>query len=335
MTSRDRVWAALKGEPVDRPPISFWGHFYDRESSAPDLVAATLEFQQRYDWDWIKLNPRKHYHVEPWGVTYRYGRGNVKPRLETVPVHEAADWSKVREVAHDEGALGEQIEAVRLLRAGAPAGVPVIQTVFTPLAVLGEMVEEPGTLRVHMDHDPRRVRDALEAVTAVYERYVRAVLAAGAEGIYLATVDWASQDCMSAADYRQWAMPFDRRILAAAAGAPFNVLHVCKRRNLLLELADYPVAALSWDATDATNPTIPQVRARTQTALMGGISHESALVAADPAEALGQFRAAFEQTGGRGWLAAPSCSISPATPPGHLSALKDAAEGSRSSTRPT
>jgi hypothetical protein len=25
-----RIKAALQGEAVDRPPVSFWGHFYDR-----------------------------------------------------------------------------------------------------------------------------------------------------------------------------------------------------------------------------------------------------------------------------------------------------------------
>src|SRR5512132_2018739 len=93
MTSRERVWAALRGEPVDRPPISFWGHFYHRESSADDLVQATLEFQRDYDWDWIKLNPRKHYHVEPWGVRYRYsGVPGEKPALEAWPIHTPDDW---------------------------------------------------------------------------------------------------------------------------------------------------------------------------------------------------------------------------------------------------
>ena len=60
MTSRDRVLAALAGEPLDRPPVSFWGHVYHRESSASELVAHTLERWQKHRWDWVKLNPRKH-----------------------------------------------------------------------------------------------------------------------------------------------------------------------------------------------------------------------------------------------------------------------------------
>src|SRR5260370_18041407 len=133
MTSRDRVLAALRGEAVDRPPISFWGHVYHRESSAEELVAHTLERWRQFRWDWVKLNPRKHYHVEPWGVSYRYsGRAAEKPVLEPWPVHQPGDWAAVTPRPSERGALGEQIEAVSLLPRELPAHVPTIHTVFTP-----------------------------------------------------------------------------------------------------------------------------------------------------------------------------------------------------------
>jgi uroporphyrinogen decarboxylase len=322
MTPRERVWAALSGEVLDRPPVSFWGHFYHRESTARELVDATVEHQREFGWDWVKLNPRKHYHVEPWGVSYRYsGLAAEKPVLEKWPVHQPGDWAAVTERPHDGGALGEQIEAVSLLRRELPADVPMIETVFTPLAVLGEMVEEPGELRLHMRTNPNAVRGALAAVTATYERFVPRLLAAGADGIYLATTDWASRNLMSPSDYREWAMPFDLRILAAAAGAPFNVLHVCKRRNLLFELADYPVSAFSWDATDPTNPSLADGLARLPGAVMGGISQEEALRNPDPMHAVAEFRRGLEQTHGRRWLVAPGCSIPPAVPAANLKAV--------------
>ena len=49
MTSRERVWAALRGADLDRPPVSFWGHVYHRESSARALVDATLELAREFD----------------------------------------------------------------------------------------------------------------------------------------------------------------------------------------------------------------------------------------------------------------------------------------------
>src|SRR5258705_11032463 len=133
MTSRDRVLAALTGDAVDRPPVSFWGHVYHRESSAADLVAHTLERWRRFRWDWVKLNPRKHYHVEPWGVRYRYsGVPDEKPQLESWPIHEPEDWDVTRTLPN-RAAFDEQIEAVRLMKRGLPPDGPLIGTVFTPL----------------------------------------------------------------------------------------------------------------------------------------------------------------------------------------------------------
>jgi uroporphyrinogen decarboxylase len=330
MKSRERVWAALEGRAVDRPPVSFWGHIYHRESSAAELAEATFEFWREYRWDWVKLNPRKHYHVEPWDVRYRYPDGHdLKPVLESWPVRSPADWAQVTPRPPTAGALGEQIEAVRLLRRALPAEVPLIETVFTPLAVLGEMVETPDELRAHLDSHPELVRGALEAVTVTYEPFVRELLRAGADGIYFATVDWASADLLAPAQVRAWARPFDLRVLAAAADAPFNVMHVCKRRNLLFEFGDYPVAACSWATNDPTNPTLRAALGRLRSAVMGGISQDGALQASDPGAALAEYAAGLAETAGRRWLVAPGCSIPPGTPPENLHAVRDAVAATR------
>jgi uroporphyrinogen decarboxylase len=327
MTPRERVLATLRGEPVDRPATSFWGHFYHRESSAPDLVDATLEHQREFDWDWVKLNPRKHYHVEDWGVRYRYsGRPNEKPALESWPIREASDWRLVTPRDPRRGALGEQLDAVRLLRERLDRDVPMIETVFTPLAILAEMVEEPAVLKLHMRTHPDEVRGALEVVTATFETFVREVLARGADGIYLATTDWASETWMNGEEYRAWARPWDLRLLAAAADAPFNVLHVCKPRNLMFTLSDYPVRAFSYDATHPTNPTLDQALARLPGAVMGGVSHEDALQQSGSEAVVAEVRRGFEQTGGRRWLVAPGCSIPPRTPAANLKAVRDEVE---------
>jgi len=333
VTSRERVMAALGDRDLDRPPVSFWGHVYHRESSARELVDATLDRQREFGWDWIKLNPRKHYHVEPWGVAYRYsGLPGQKPVLASWPVHAAADWAAIGERRHDDGAFGEQIEAVSLLRRALPE-LPILATVFTPLAVLAEMTPEPRALREHMRSHPTVVRGALEAVTATYERFVPALLAAGADGIYLATTDWASRDLMSPDEYASWGRPGDLRVLAAVRDAPFNVLHVCKARNLLFELADYPVSAFSWDATDPTNPTLAEGLARLPGAVMGGISQEGALLDADPGRAIAEFHRGLELTGGRRWLVGPGCSIPPAVSAATLAALATTIRSARTADK--
>ena len=54
MTKRQRVFAALRGDPVDHVPVSAWGHDYIREWSSQGLADHTLEAYRHYDWDFIK-----------------------------------------------------------------------------------------------------------------------------------------------------------------------------------------------------------------------------------------------------------------------------------------
>jgi uroporphyrinogen decarboxylase len=240
-------------------------------------------------------------------------------------VHEPADWDRIDEQPHDQGALGEQLEAVRELRRTLPASVPLLQTVFTPLAILAELTEPPELLRDLLPREPKRVERALEAVTRTFERYVAEVMRAGADGLFLATTDWGAREFVTPESLRRWSRPYDLRLLAAAGPSPYHTLHVCKRDALLFEFADYPVAAFSWDATAPGNPGLREALARLKGAAMGGIDHEGALQRG-PDAAVAAYRAALEATGGRRFLFAPGCSIPPQTSDVTLAALRDEVE---------
>jgi len=217
MNPRERVFAALRGEAVDRPPISFWGHVYHRESSAADLVAATLEFYGRYHWDWVKLNPRKHYHVEPWGVSYRYsGIPNEKPVLDRWPIRDGGDWAKIGEVPHDQGALGEQLEAIRLLRTRLPADVPLIQTVFTPFAILGEMTRTPSSSLAAMLAGEQFSRKAMRFLRQAAKTRSRACFISGGKGSR-GTVRYPSDRPRSPGPISAKPMPGTARIFSQTA----------------------------------------------------------------------------------------------------------------------
>ncbi|MGH7726501.1 MAG: uroporphyrinogen decarboxylase family protein [Candidatus Eiseniibacteriota bacterium] len=326
LSRRDRVLAALRGDPVDRPPMSFWGHFYDREHSAEALAHATVEARARHDWDFVKLNPRASYHTEPWGVAFERSTDPLrKPVRLSHPIHDVRDYASIRPLPGNTGALGEQLEAIRLTRKLLPADVLLVETVFSPLAVVADLAKDPKSVEQHLKEDPAAVRGAVEAVTRTFEDFVPQALAAGADGIYFATVEWATRDRgWSPADYRAYASPFDLRVLARAHGSPMNVLHVCRPRNFLPALTDYPVAAFSWSATEDGNLNLREGLERIRGAAIGGIGHEDALLASTDAPALAQLDAGFAQTGGRRWIVAPGCSIDPHTPPERLEALREA-----------
>ena len=110
MHKKERVDAALRGDQVDRIPASMWGHDFEREWGAQSLAEAMVENFTRYDWDFMKVNPRASYHVEGWGVKVRpSGEKYLAPIFEDTPIKSSSDWKRIRPLEADRGVLGEQL----------------------------------------------------------------------------------------------------------------------------------------------------------------------------------------------------------------------------------
>lgn len=74
-TKKERFEAVLNHELADRPPVSAWRHFTENEHSGADLFVETmLKWQNTYDWDYVKLQPRASYYEEAWGRSVRLQR---------------------------------------------------------------------------------------------------------------------------------------------------------------------------------------------------------------------------------------------------------------------
>jgi uroporphyrinogen decarboxylase len=326
MTHLERVRAVINGEEVDRVPVSMWRHFYGRETSAETLAAAMLDFQARFDWDFMKVNPRASYHVEDWGVKVEY-HGDARPRLVDTPIRTPADWQKIEPLDINRGVLKEQLDALDAIKAGLGGEVPFLMTVFTPLSIAADLMESDDAFLVHLREHTDAVNAALEAITETFTRYAAACLERGAAGLFYATTTWATADRLSEAEYRRYARPSDLKLLAGLPPAWFNVLHVCKPNNLLAAVADYPVQAFSWDARGAGNPSLAQgktvVGGRT---VIGGVPHDSSLVESSPEQVAASISGLQTEMGRRGWMLGTGCTFPPDTPEVFLRAVRQAVE---------
>jgi uroporphyrinogen decarboxylase len=322
MNKRERVRAALQGKPVDRPPISFWRHFFEKETSAAGLAEAMLGFQRAYDWDFVKVNPRACYHAEPWGCRFQFsGQPHIDPKLIEVAVKTPDDWRQVKALSPTSGAFGEQLEALRLIKEGLGGAVPFVETIFTPLSVAGRLVGSDAVMYDHLKQYPERVHEALEAITVTFEGFAQACLEVGVDGLFYATTGWATYDRLTDAEYAEFGRPYDVRVLQAAEGALFNILHVCRSHNMLWKLMDYPAHAVNWATADATNPQIGEVWQRGHRPVIGGVDHLDTLRHGTPEAVAAQVRDAVGQTR-EGLLIGPGCSISPQTPEANLRAAR-------------
>src|SRR5436190_5172276 len=265
MNKVQRINAALHNQPVDRPPVSLWRHFYECERTAEDLAGAMLAFHKKYDWDWMKVNPRASYHVEGWGVKVDYGNAGPldHPKVVEYPIQSAADWGKLRPLSVTEGVLDEQVEALERICEALAGEAYVLETIFNPLSIAADMVANEQQILDDMRNNPQALKDALEVITETFTNFARECIKEGANGIFFATTEWASRDRLNEEQWEEWGRPYDLRVLKAVQGAPFNVLHVCKNNNLLYCLPDYPVQAINSPVASPGNPSLHDVHLNT------------------------------------------------------------------------
>jgi len=120
-------------------------------------------------------------------------------------------------------------------------------------------------------------------------------------------------------------LPHDQAVLGALpSGAWFNVLHLCGS-NLNFGLArELPAQAVSWSIHNQGNPSLSEGRSIGGRAVMGGLSQRSTLVYGPISRIMDEVRAAIEDTGGRGVLIAPGCSVPPRVREANLAAMMTA-----------
>ena len=326
MNKKERVDAALRGDAVDRVPASMWGHDFMREWNTSTFVEAMVENFTRYDWDYMKVNPRAVYHVQDWGVKARpSGEPYKGPIFESSPIRSSSDWKRIRPLEPDHGVLGEQLHTLQLIDHSIGYDAYFVQTIFCPLGVakyLAGNKDEP--VLQTMREDRKALHAALRVITETFTTYAIACLEQGASGIFYATNKWASARMLTPDQYREFGEQYDLEFLdAIKSRSKFNILHNCGSHIFFDQLASYPVQAISWDADAEGNPNLREGKMRSGQAVMGGIS-QSILKNGVPDQIQEAVANALEQTGGKHFLLAPACSIPPETPAKNLEAIREA-----------
>ena len=270
MKKRDRVMAALRGETVDRVPLSFWLHNFATENAVDSFVAESLRLAREFDWDYLKPQSRAQCFAEAWGLTYQASGEKATPFTPThSPCAGADDLRRLQPASPTAGALGEQLQALRRIRAGVGGDPPIIWTVFAPMMVVPYLLTGGVDQALAIAREePKALESALDAVAHTLAEYARLALDAGADGLFYAT-NVARSGLLSVDECRRFQRPYDLRILSAVAAAPFNALHVCGGGVHFDEFVDYPAQAFSWALGDG-NPSLRQAHRRTGRAVMGG-----------------------------------------------------------------
>jgi len=339
LSKRERVDAALKGEALDRVPVSAWRHFLDEENNIDDLAAISLKHFHDFDWDWLKINPRATVNAEAWGNQYDFSDyDSVLPRLLEGPLNSPADLEKIQPINATAGVFAEHLNLVKQVKEGM-GGAHFLQTVFSPLSVLGFLVarseQHRNDLEVQAQHDglrryfkenPEGVHAALKNIATTLGQYGAAAVDEGASGLFFAIVKIAREGVLTEEQYAEFGRPYDLQVLQAVQGASFNMLHICGPYAYFDAVTDYPVHAINWATLGQNNPTVDEAQHQTQQAIVGGVDELGVLQTGTPDEVIDEALAAIRATNGDHFLLTPGCGTNSDVPDANLHALRKAAD---------
>lgn len=304
---RERLEKTFAGEATDRAPVALWRHWPGDDQRAADLAAATLDFQRRYDWDFIKISPSDSFCLTDYGVQDRWV-GNIEGTRDYTKrvVNRSLDWTDLRVLDPQRGALGRQMDTVRQVMAGVTDETPTIQTVFSPLAQAKNIVGKAKLIE-HIRTAPERVHTGLNTITESTLRFIEELGRTEIAGIYYAA-QLATYTLLTEEEYRTFGRPYDLRILEAlSSNWWFNMLHIHGDDKIMFDLfTDYPVQAVNWHDRDS-EPNLTLGKSKFPGAVCGGLSHWDPLHNGTPSQVREQARDAFEQTSRRRFILATGC----------------------------
>jgi uroporphyrinogen decarboxylase len=325
MTSkRERIEAAIAGDVADRPPVALWRHFPVDDQQPNMLAEATAEFQQTYDFDFVKVTPASSFCLLDWGVKDVW-RGNTEGTRDYTHrvIETPEDWHNLEALDADRGSLGAQLECLRILKETLGGDVPIIQTIFNPLAQAKNLAGGERLLE-HLRSNPEDIQAGLETITQTTVDFAAAALGEGIAGIFYA-IQHANRNLMDRETYSRYGETFDLRILEVARTGWLNVLHLHGEALMFDLVESLPVDVVNWHDR-VVGPSLKEARGVVPGAVCGGLRREDTLVLGDPDAVKAEAQGAIRSVDGRGMVLGSGCVVPITAPRANLMAARSAAE---------
>jgi uroporphyrinogen decarboxylase len=327
LNPRERMQACLKNDPaLDRPPVALWRHFPMDDQNPSSLAAATLDFQHHYAFDLVKVTPASSFAIKDWGAEDAWeGSTEGTRRYTRHIIQKPQDWERLSvleplKVPH----LSGQISCLRQIRSGLGPNIPLLQTIFSPLAQAKNLAGGE-VLIVHLRQYPDAVLKGLQTICETTRRFVAAALETGIDGIFYA-IQHAQAGLITREEYKTFGLNFDLETTQPARSLWCNLLHI-HGLNIYFDLvtksfspeALFPI--INWHDRE-TPPSLEEAQKHFPGIVCGGVSQRT-IVFGDKSQVQEEAADAIRQTGGRRLLLGTGCVVPVVAPHGNIQAIKD------------
>ncbi len=321
LSHRERLEACLAGEEPDRTPIALWRHFPVDDQTPEGLAVATAAFQRSYDFDLIKVTPPSSFCLKDWGSDDQW-TGSVEGTREyqRFVIQRPDDWPRLPILNPKQGKLRDQLNCLRILITEFSPQIPVVQTVFSPLAQAKNLVGGDKLL-IHLRQNPEELHAGLEKITRSTIQFLDELRKSGADGIFYA-IQHAQYGLLSETEFQKFSRAYDLRVLDAARSMWLNIGHIHGENIMFDQVVDYPVAVLNWHDRH-TSPSLSEAALKFKGVLCGGLRRWETMVLGTPIQVQTEARIAIQATQGKRFILGTGCVMPIITPHGNILAARE------------
>jgi uroporphyrinogen decarboxylase len=305
--------------------VALWRHFPVDDQDPAKLAAAISAFQHAFDFDFIKVTPASSFCLRDWGAqdVWTGAIEGTREFLEPRVISNPEDWLKLAVLNPETGFLGDQLVCLELLAREFRGAVPLIQTIFSPLAQAKNLVGG-GTLLDHLRREPSALHAGLKTITETTRSFIQAAKKRGIDGIFYA-VQHAQDSLLNESEYLEFGKAYDLNILGEAEGLWLNVLHLHGRQILFDLFQDYPVAVFNWHDQE-TPPSLIEGLKKVTGAVCGGLDRQEDLLLGTPEGIRRKSAQAIEETRSMRLILGTGCVTPTNAPYGNIMAARKSVE---------
>lgn len=307
VTHRERIQTCLQNEHTDRTPIAMWRHFPNEDQNPESLAKATLNFQNTYDFDIVKVTPASSFAVKDWGVEDEWQPNTEGSRTYTKHVIKTPqDWETLKPLdPFNSPHLSGQLACLRLIKQNLAPETPLIQTIFNPMSQARHLAGN-ALLLEHIQKYPEAVTKGLDTISKTTQKFIEAVCDIGVDGIFYA-IQHAQGSIISLDDYKSIALPFDHETLSPAQDLWCNMLHLHGKDIYfsLLRLLKFQI--VNWHDRESS-PSLIEAQSLFRGAVCGGIRQET-LEKLNQDDIQREAEDAIAQTGDKRFILSTGCVV--------------------------
>lgn len=326
MTSKQRLYAAIRGQAYDRTPVTpifmawaahFIGRTYrDYYLDGDVLVQAQLAVTEAFGLDQIMAISDPWREASGYGMEFDYpDEGVGMPRGHLIASHD--DARRLRRIDLNAAPrMRQRVESVAKMAAAVGRTHSVLGWVEGPMAEYADLRGMQEAMFDLMD-DPEMFHDAAAVIVDNAIEFAKAQIEAGADMI---GVGDAAASLIDAATFEQCVLPWQQRLFAGIHEADATVkLHICGNTKHLL----HHLARTGADVIDV-DWMVPLAEAREivgpDVALCGNFDPSAVLLQGSRDE-VAQAATACILDGGQRFVLMPGCEVPPGTPEPNIRAF--------------